>query len=507
MLRLPDHRLVLSASDLTSYLACGHLIEQKRARALGERGGWPKPSDPHGELARTRGDRHEREQLERLRRELGRVADLSAPEPRYTREWLVAQTERTVAAMREGAPLIYQGLLFDGRWQGRLDFLRRVEVPSPRLGAYSYEVLDTKLARQARPYVVHQLALYNRLLGEVQGYTPGRACVILGDGTEHAGRARSLRRPAPPRGPPAGASDRGRTRLDLPRAGRALRPLRARPRVPPAPRGRRPPVASSPARGATSESASSTSASRRRASLAAAPPDHPAGSLGAERLDLLRHQATPPGRHLARRRHAPPAPRAAAFDRGYARLPRPDAGDVFFDLEGDPYVGADGGIEYLWGWWTADGAYECAWAHDPTRRRRRSSASSISSSSVGARTRACTSSTTRRTRHPSCGRCRCGTPPARTRSTSSCASGVLVDLYAVVRQGMQVGEESYSLKQLERHTGFVRLETTVREGGGSIVAYERWLETGDPGVLEAIRAYNEEDCAPRASCATGCSTR
>ena len=34
----------------------------------------------------------------------------------------------------------------------------------------------------------------------------------------------------------------------------------------------------------------------------------------------------------------------------------------------------------------------------------------------------------------------------------------------------------------------------VREGGGSIVAYETWLETGDEELLEAIRAYNEEDC-------------
>ena len=49
---------------------------------------------------------------------------------------------------------------------------------------------------------------------------------------------------------------------------------------------------------------------------------------------------------------------------------------------------------------------------------------------------------------------------------------VLIDLYAVVRQGLQVGEDSYSLKKLERHHGFVRLEKRVREGGGSIVAYE-----------------------------------
>ncbi len=76
---------------------------------------------------------------------------------------------------------------------------------------------------------------------------------------------------------------------------------------------------------------------------------------------------------------------------------------------------------------------------------------------------------------------------------------VLVDLYAAVRRGLQVGEESYSLKALERHHGFKRLERSIREGGGSIVAYESWLQTGGDDLLEAIRAYNEEDCRSTAS--------
>jgi predicted RecB family nuclease len=63
-----------------------------------------------------------------------------------------------------------------------------------------------------------------------------------------------------------------------------------------------------------------------------------------------------------------------------------------------------------------------------------------------------------------------------------------------VRRALQVGEESYSLKALERHHGFRRLERTVREGGGSIIAYETWLETQEDDLLETIRAYNEEDC-------------
>ena len=42
--------------------------------------------------------------------------------------------------------------------------------------------------------------------------------------------------------------------------------------------------------------------------------------------------------------------------RGFARLPPPSPGDVFFDIEGDPYWG-DEGLEYLFGSATADGGY------------------------------------------------------------------------------------------------------------------------------------------------------
>src|SRR4029079_7148070 len=48
---------------------------------------------------------------------------------------------------------------------------------------------------------------------------------------------------------------------------------------------------------------------------------------------------------------------------GLALLPKPSPGDVFFDLEGDPYVELEG-LEYLWGWCDADGEYRHVWAHD-----------------------------------------------------------------------------------------------------------------------------------------------
>ena len=233
MYRLDDQQLVLSATDLTSYLACEHLIEQRRAVALRERARWARLEDPHGRLAKDRGIAHEQEVLGRLSDELGAHVDLTAPEMRFTRAFHVEQAARTAAAMSAGAPLIYQALLFDGRWQGRVDFLRRVPVASA-LGPWSYEVLDTKLARAVKPYVVHQLALYTRLLGRGPGAPRQQAAhLILGDGREQRVDLRRYGRSAPPRRP-GGSNElvEARRAAHLPRADRALRPVRPRPRLP-----------------------------------------------------------------------------------------------------------------------------------------------------------------------------------------------------------------------------------------------------------------------------------
>ena len=59
-------------------------------------------------------------------------------------------------------------------------------------------------------------------------------------------------------------------------------------------------------------------------------------------------------------------------DEGLFRLPAPSAGDIFLDLEGDPFVG-EGGLEYLFGVLTAneDGnlGYQNRWALDRSQER------------------------------------------------------------------------------------------------------------------------------------------
>lgn len=490
MLRLADGELVLAATDLTNHLACAHLTQQRLAIARGERGR-PRPvDDPHADLIRDRGAAHELEQLGRLSAACGGHVDLSDGGFPSSREELDTAAAKTVEAMHDGAPLIYQAHLFDGHWQGRTDFLRRIDAESD-LGAYAYEVIDTKLARQVKPGVVHQLALYSGLLAKVQGFEHPAAYVVLGDGATEKielDRYAALHRHTVARLERIVEADAVETYPE-PVAHCAICQL-----------------ASECRQRLVADDHLSLVANARRdqrdqlvalglptvLALAEAQDTTDLGRMGPQRFDVLHHQAAlqVDSRASGEPRHRHLGPSHAA---GYAAIPKPNEGDIFFDLEGDPYIG-DQGIEYLWGWWTEAGGYECMWAHDSDgekaaferlidhvlERLLTYPGLHVFHYAAHERSKLAALSVHYATRE--------------TEVDQMLRDGVFVDLYAVVRHALQVGEESYSLKKLERHHGFKRLERSVREGGGSIVAYESWLQSGDDELLDAIRAYNEEDC-------------
>src|ERR1700722_2725439 len=81
--------------------------------------------------------------------------------------------------MRAGRDVIYQGALAHGDFQGYTDFLFRVDVPS-KLGPWSYEVADTKLARKPKPYFLLQLCAYAKMLEHLQGVRPERLFIVNG---------------------------------------------------------------------------------------------------------------------------------------------------------------------------------------------------------------------------------------------------------------------------------------------------------------------------------------
>lgn len=87
--------------------------------------------------------------------------------------------------MAAGAPVIYQATFYVGAWRGHADFLERVERPSAAFD-WSYEPVDTKLARRVRPSALVQLCVYADMLAAVQGSEPEMIYVVTGDGQRHS---------------------------------------------------------------------------------------------------------------------------------------------------------------------------------------------------------------------------------------------------------------------------------------------------------------------------------
>jgi uncharacterized protein len=71
------------------------------------------------------------------------------------------------------------------------------------------------------------------------------------------------------------------------------------------------------------------------------------------------------------------------------------------------------------------------------------------------------------------------------------STGRLVDMFNIVRNSMIIGEESYSIKKLERHYNFVR-SSDVQKASASIDEYDRWRELDS---LSKDLTLSEEDRA------------
>ena len=509
--------LLHSATDLSNHLACAHLSALNRAVAL-ELIGKPRVfEDPAAEVLRQRGIEHERAFLDALRAEGRRIVEIADPGPGATgprdgedsgipARW-ARRAADTLAAMRSGADVIYQGCLFDGAWVGLPDFLLRVEKPSG-LGAWSYEVVDAKLAREAKGGAVLQISLYSDLLAGAQGAAPELMGLALGGPdarvepfrvADFAAYYRSAKarfealmdRPAEARfealmDGPAEAAGSG-----APAAGRAQERALARA---PEPVGfcqicRWRPRCDGERRDVDHLSlVAGISRGQRRAlrgidvttmaSLGALEtPVRPRldGASDAS-LQRVREQARiqVEGRERQRPLHELLSP--VVEGEGLAALPEPSPGDLFFDIEADPYAFTHG-LEYLFGYCDAGGDFTAIWALDPQAEK-------------AAFERFVDLVMERRERWPGMHvyhyahyettalKRLMGRHATREDGIDALLRGrVFVDLHRVVKQGLRASVESYSIKKLEPFYGFAR-EVELRDANSALGHFEAWLELG-----------------------------
>lgn len=481
-------RVVYSASDLAAAARCEYALLRSFDAKLG-RG--PAVATEDELLARTAGlgDEHEQRHLDELRES----ADITViGRPAYTLDGLTAAAEQTMRAVDRRAPVIYQAAMFDGRFAGFADFLI--------LDGDRYRLRDTKLARSVKVEALLQLAAYAETLAAAGVPVADEVELVLGDGASASYRVDELlavyrpRRDALQRllddhyasGAPVDWADESvRACFRCPECETQVRAtddllLVAGMRV--------------SQRARLLDAGITTVAELARH-------DVPVPELPARTVTALTAQAR---LQIAPRVDGKP-PYEVVDPQPLNLLPDPDKGDLFFDFEGDPLWTVNGhewGLEYLWGVLEAGGAFRPLWAHDRAGERQ----ALVDFLKLVRQ---------RRRKYPKmhvyhyapyektallrlAGRYGMGEDEV----DELLRSGVLVDLYPLVRKTIRVGTENYSLKSLEPlymgnelRTGEV---TTATE---SITQYARFCELRADGraddaatLLKQVEDYNRYDC-------------
>lgn len=180
-MQLENAKLLISATDVMSFLECEYLTRLDWQHARGELAGASRTKqDETSALISRKGTEHEAHYLASLKSRSG-CSVLEIPSRGRTNDQRVDDTR---AAMASGPDVIYQATLRRGQLYGHADFLFRVDGRASRFGAWHYEVADTKLARSPKAKFLVQLAFYSDLLAAEQGAEPKRMHVILGDRTQ-----------------------------------------------------------------------------------------------------------------------------------------------------------------------------------------------------------------------------------------------------------------------------------------------------------------------------------
>ena len=500
-MQLFDGKLVYSATDLIGHGDCSHMTELSIAHQLDLVDIQPVKAAGMAALAGKRGNEHELKVLELMKSEGKVVTDLTGM-PRASRTELTASAEKTKAALDRGDQLVYQGIFFDGTFLGYPDFLIRIDDPKYKRG-YTYEVWDAKLKRSLSAHAVLQMTAYSRQLNKLGFEHAEYIHAYLGDMTI----ADFLLADALPYLEKVSADYE--------------QLLQAKAQVPS-------PIWSSKIAACEMCKWSKVCETGREQArdlslvanlrkdqrkqfiagdiktieqLAAASDEARPSGISTDTFDRLRHQAK-----MQAMQDVDPKKKVSHevfSDRGLALLPKPSKGDIWFDMEGDPFALAPHGLEYLFGAITHDNGadeFNPFWAHSAEAEKK-----AFEDFVDWVQDRRATWPDLHIYHYASYERTRMTHLASRYATREAIIddwlrNGILVDLLKVVQQSIRISQRSYSIKKLEPLYDFYRDEE-VQTAGDSVVDYENYLElivneenAKAQAKLDGIRDYNKADC-------------
>ena len=476
--------ILFSATDLNGHIECDHrtFLNLKNLETPLPK----KKKDAHGDLLSRKGLEHEAAYLLSLKTAGQHVVEIPA------NGFLEDRARTTLEAMKSGAAYISQAALLKAPWHGFADLLRRVERPSS-LGPYSYEAVDIKLSRHPEPSHIIQLCVYSDLLEHYQGVAPQFFSIILGKGDEQHFQF----------------SDFAQYYMTLKRQFEAY-VATSHESLTPSPctfcskcqwqdicdeQWKKDDHMSQIANIQKTQIVKLENNNiRTLESLALLSDETSVPKLAEQTLTRLKSQAR---LQYAKRETGENQLELlpAVEGRGFARLPKPDPADLFFDMEGDPLYIPDG-LEYLFGFYFFDNGnpvFKPFWAHDKEEEKRTFQ-------------EVIDFVTSHLNQHPGAHiyhynqyeetaikrlASRFGT---REAGVDNILRGrKLVDLFKVVRDSIRTSEPGYSIKNLETFYMDKR-EGAVGTATESIVVYDQWRSSGNDAFLKQISDYNEDDC-------------
>ena len=487
---------LLSPSKITAWLDCAHYLTLRERFDAGLLHVELSHFGSFARLLADKGSQHEAQCLEQYR---GTGLGIYEVPPREPGERFDAWVTRAGTPWDDGYDVIYQMPLMHDGIRGIADFLIRVENPSP--GASAYEPVDAKLARtEAKPGHVLQLCFYADALREAMGGLPAHLHLWLGSGNTESLITKEfhpywlrLRRqlrtlmdddtPTPQTRPEpcehcdfcefAGVCDTQWREED------SL-------------------VFVADLRGSEREA---LEAGGVETLGALATWSSEVDGMRPDRIERVTTQATLQLEARSQPDRPPPfLPIEAGPDptwgRGFEHLPEPDPGDIFLDFEGDPFWTTERGLFFLFGFIarSPEGTwvYQSLWAHDRSGEER---ATGELIELLAHRRAAYPNMHVyhyNHTERTALERLALEHGVGEAELADMIETGLFVDLYRMAHDAVQVGTESYGLKDLERLTGYERGHE-IEQGSAAVVEYERYMAAPDPDILEEIAAYNEDD--------------